>query len=456
MRMFSAARLGFTTRARCLLAGGITAALCGVLFGAVDLVRAGCLVVAVPIVAAVVVNRSQVTIASRRAADPARSTVGEDVGVQLTVTNRALLPTGALMLEDRLPDGLSGRARFSLDGLNRRESRTVAYRIPSLRRGRYVAGPLRVRLTDPFGLIDATRSFTATSTLLVTPVVERLPDVALPNSWDVGDNAGSHAIGSRGADDASTREYRYGDDLRKIHWRSTARIGSLMVRHEERPWQGHVTLMLDLRATAHESSTPPAGTPLSDARATNSLEWAISAAATIGHDLILNGRELSLISDASGGQRTRFPSPAALVDHLAEVGPSTDRDLSPLMPALRAAGRDSTIVAVLGQLDDASVHAMAEAHPRGSAAPAFAIMLQSRTWLAAGGAYPSDTSDTSDTRERTAAREAEILRAAGWWVVTASAGETISGIWLRLLSHRAYAVGGSSAMTGPRAGFVAP
>ena len=39
-------RPGFTTRARCLIAGGITAALCGLLFGEVDLIRAGCLVVA--------------------------------------------------------------------------------------------------------------------------------------------------------------------------------------------------------------------------------------------------------------------------------------------------------------------------------------------------------------------------------------------------------------------------
>src|SRR6266540_7033717 len=208
--------------------------ICGLLFGETDLVRAGCLVVAVPVVAAIIVNRSQVTIASRRGVSHARAAAGSEVVIQLTVTNRSLLPTGALMLEDRLPAGLSGRARFVLDGLNGRETRTVAYHMPALPRGSYNAGPLRVRLTDPFGLIDATRSFTARSRFVITPIVDRLPDLHLPNSWDLGENAGSHSIGSRGADDASTREWRQGDDLRKIHWRSTARTGAIMVRHEER------------------------------------------------------------------------------------------------------------------------------------------------------------------------------------------------------------------------------
>ena len=94
-------RPGFTTRARCLVAGGLTAAICGLLFGETDLVRAGCLVVAVPVVAAIIVNRSQVTIASRRGVSHARAAAGSEVVIQLTVTNRSLLPTGALMLEDR-------------------------------------------------------------------------------------------------------------------------------------------------------------------------------------------------------------------------------------------------------------------------------------------------------------------------------------------------------------------
>lgn len=432
-------RAGFTTRARCLLAGGVTAALCGMLFGEVDLVRAGCLVVAVPIVAAIVVNRSQVTIASRRGADPSRVAVGGELAVQLTVTNRSVLPSGALMLEDRLPPQLAGRARFGLDGLSGRESRTVAYRIPALRRGRYTAGPLRVRLTDPFGLIDATRSFTATSTLVVTPAVDPLPEAHLPYSVDVGENAGSHSIGSHGADDASTREYRHGDDLRKIHWRSTARTGALMVRHEERPWQGHTTLLLDLRGGAHEAGTGDDNAAL-DPREVNSLEWAISAVASIGNQLFVTGRDVSLIAESCGARRQRFPGVAELVDHLADAGPSSRYELGPLLAPLREATRDSTVVAVLGTLTEADAQAVAAARPRASALPAFALLLDAASWR-----YdPSDAPQAAAVAARRSAEvaaAAEVLRAGGWWVGIARRGDAIGGVWSHVLSERAYARG---------------
>jgi uncharacterized protein (DUF58 family) len=439
-------RPGFTTRARCLIAGGLTAALCGLAFGEVDLIRAGSLVVAVPIVAAIVVNRSQVTIASRRGVSQARAAAGSEVVVQLTVTNRSLLSTGALMLEDRLPAGLTGRARFVLDGLNGRETRTVAYHVPALPRGSYTAGPLRVRLTDPFGLIDATRSFTARSRFVITPIVDRLPDLHLPNSWDLGENAGSHSIGSRGADDASTREWRHGDDLRKIHWRSTARTGTLMVRHEERPWQGHATLLLDLRAQAHDA--PDQRVVAGDDRHRRSIEWAISAIASIGSQLFITGRDVSLIADPAAPDRARFASQASFVDHLAEVVPTRNDSLLPIVAQLRAAMRDSTVVAVLGRVDDATVHALAEAHPRGSATPAFAILLDVDSWRDADpdgepGDVVGDEPDPVPERQvpetiwsADGRRVAETLRASGWCVVPARSGDAMPVIWTRLLRQR--------------------
>lgn len=429
----------FTTRARCLLAGGATAAVCGLLFGATDLVRAGVFVAAVPLVAAVVVNRSQVTIASRRSVTPNRAAIGDHVEVQLTVSNRAVLPIGSLMLEDRLPDQLVGKARFSLDGLSGRESRTVAYRIPAVRRGHYRSGPLRVRLTDPFGLIEATRSFATRTPFVVTPAVDPLPAAQPPYSLDVGENVGSHSIGSHGADDASTREYRHGDDLRKIHWRSTARTGALMVRHEERPWQGHTSLLLDLRAVAHDASPSDTEHRGTDARDTNSMEWAISAVASIGNQMLHAGREVSLIADSSR-DRLQFASPTVFVDHLAEVGPSAQPDLRPVVAQLRAASRDSTVVAVLGQLDRDSVQAVADAHVRGSAVSAFAILLDTASWRQA-----DSTGRHLVTTDSATVQIADTLRAAGWWVVVAHSGDPIPTTWTRLLRQRTFASGATSA-----------
>lgn len=437
-------RAGLTTRASCLLAAGVTAILCGLLLGVTDLVRAGVLSAALPVVAVVVVNRSRVRIANRRSAEPLRAGAGGAVTVHLTISNRSVLPTGALMLEDQLPGQLEGRARFVLDGLSGRESRTVSYRMPDLPRGRYRAGPLRIRLTDPFRLVDITRSFTATTGFVVTPAVEPLGGGEPPRSYDVGENAGSHSIGTHGADDASTREYRTGDDLRKIHWRSSARTGALMVRQEERPWQGQSTVLLDLRAPAHRRGRAVVDGTRPDRRRTDSLEWAVSAAASVGTHLLAGGRDVALVCDLSDPQRLRPGTAARLADHLAAVEASEYPDLTPLSGVVRAAARDSALVAVLGSLDPASLRLLADARPRGGSVPAFALLLDVAAWDGPEGAAPVPGPDSPGGATDPHAAAA-VLRAAGWRVVVVGPDDSVAGAWRTLLRS----AGGTSAPSRP-------
>ncbi|MDT4912813.1 MAG: hypothetical protein QOC66_1941 [Pseudonocardiales bacterium] len=431
----SARRTGFTTRASCLLAAGITAVLCGLLLGEVDLVRAGILAAAVPCAAALVVHRSRVRIANRRSIEPTRVSAGEAVNIHLVITNKSLLRTGTLMVEDQLPERLVGHARFVLDPLGSHESRTVSYRIPGLGRGRYRVGPLRIRLTDPFRMIDLSRSFTATSDFIVGPVVDALPAVEPPRSDELGDNAGSHSIGTYGADDQSTREYRTGDDLRKIHWRSSARTGALMVRQEERPWRGQSTLLLDLRAAAHATAAgghPEVGV---DPRQTSSLEWAVSAVASIGSHVLMRGRELSLLSDPAG-DRLRFASSVPLTHHLAGVREIGYADLSPMAGPIRSAARDSSLIAVLGRVDPATLRTLADAHPRGRSSPAFALLLDVDTWR---------DPDLEDTRTEVSAA-ADVLRNAGWRVTLVRHGDSTPEAWQVLLAGFATSARTSAAL----------
>src|SRR3712207_7478095 len=58
-----------------------------------------------------------------------------------------------------------------------------------------------------------------------------------------------------------TRAYRHGDDLRKVHWRATARTGELMVRLEERPWRAPATLFVDTPSPAPLVAPPSMGGP---------------------------------------------------------------------------------------------------------------------------------------------------------------------------------------------------
>lgn len=425
-----AGRTGFTTRASCLLAAGATALLCGLLLGIVDLARAGVLALAVPLLSATVVLRSRVQIANRRRVEPPRATVGDSVVVHLTMSNRSRLPTGSLMLEDQLPGQLHGNARFVLDGLSGRETRTVSYRMPTLARGRYRVGPLHIRLTDPFHLLDVRRSFTATNEIIVAPVVERLRNLEPPRSLDTGDDAGSHSIGARGADDASTREYRTGDALRKIHWRSSARIGTLMVRQEERPWQGKLTILLDLRSAAHVEG-PTATHVGMDDRLRSSLEWAISAAASAATHGIVLGREIGIVDDL--GKPTRLPlfDATQVADRMAVARPSSRRTLEPLRGVLGPLARESTLVAVLGDLDPASLRVLAAVHPRGTSSTAYAVLLNTESWARA---VPH--SELTPSRPDRAQNSARVLRAAGWQVVVAHRGDAVAQVLQRTLAPR--------------------
>jgi hypothetical protein len=112
----------------------------------------------------------------------------------------------------------------------------------------------------------------------------------------------------------------------------------------------------------------------------------------------------------------------------------------PIAPQLRSAARDSTLVAVLGSLDDASVQAIADSRARGSAAPAFAILLDAVTW-ARSAERQVDSSPLRTKRDATTENIAETLRAAGWWVAVARSGDSIAATYSRLLRQRAFATG---------------
>ena len=144
----------------------------------------------------------------------------------------------------------------------------LGYRVHGDRRGRHPLGPLRLRLVDPFGLVERSAVGTDTAALLVVPRVRPLGSEGPAGGQGGGGEGSRRTIAVHGEDDVSTREYRYGDDLRKVHWRATARTGELMVRLEERPWRAQATLLLDTRARAHLLAPRHAPLPRRARRAT--------------------------------------------------------------------------------------------------------------------------------------------------------------------------------------------
>src|SRR5438445_13050089 len=228
---------GLTIRGRCLLSAGIAAVLPGLVLHEVNVTRVGVFLLALPVVSFVMVARTRYRLTCSRRLDPVRVGAGASARVLLKLQNVSRLPTGVMLAEDTVPYMLGGRPRFVLDRVLPQRTLEVDYTVRSQVRGRFRIGPLAVRLTDPFGLVELTRAFTASEPLVVTPHVVPLPDVRLGGEWAGAGQSVSRSVATAGEEDAATREYRLGDDLRRIPWPPTARPGRLMLRREEPPWR---------------------------------------------------------------------------------------------------------------------------------------------------------------------------------------------------------------------------
>ena len=242
---------GLTLRGRAFVAAGVTAIVCAVLMGEPSLSRIGVLVLALPLVTALFIGRSRYRLALVRTVTPQLVSAGQPARVQLSLTNEGRTPTGVLLLEDQLPYVLGTRPRFVLEGIGHGWRRHVTYQVRSDVRGKFDIGPMTVRVVDPFGLVELARAFQTTVPLTVTPRTVPLSSIPLGGAWTGSGDNRPRAFATGSAEDVTVREYRRGDDLRRVHWRSSARVGELMVRREEQPWQSRATLFLDNRVRSH-------------------------------------------------------------------------------------------------------------------------------------------------------------------------------------------------------------
>jgi uncharacterized protein (DUF58 family) len=405
---------GFTTRGRCFLAAGAAAGLCGLALGERDLVRVGALIFLLPLLSALAAGRTRYRLGCLRQLSPGRVPAGQAVRVNLRIENVSKLPTGLLLAEDTVPFSLGSRPRFVLERIEGGGFRDLDYPLRSDVRGKFTVGPLKLRVADAFGLVELGRSFTTRSTLVVSPKVVPLPGTVVPGSW-LGDGEGrARVAAAAGEDDPAPRPYRDGDELRRVHWRSTARYGELMVRREEQQWRNHAVLLLDTRRRAHAGS----GT-------SSSFESAVSAAASIGVHLAMQGFAGQLVTDAgaiTGGGNFED----VLLDSLAVVTPSGATDLGAGLSAVMP-GASGLFIVVAGRLSAAQARSLAASHRAGT--PALALLLAVSTWEApqqAGG--PDGTEDA-----------ASVLTAAGWRVTTLRADTSLAAAWQRL--HQVPAAG---------------
>ncbi|WP_033340515.1 DUF58 domain-containing protein [Catenuloplanes japonicus] len=202
-----------------------------------------------------------------RVADPDRVPRGDPSTMILTLRNAARRRSATLAASDSC-----GGRPVTVPPLRLRAGRdtTVTYPVPTHRRGRIAVGPLRVTRVDPLGLVRLAQAHGDTVTVWVHPRI--LPLSAVPAGVTRSMDGRSDKVPQGSITFDTLREYVIGDDLRRVHWRSTARMGELMVREQLDTSLPRLVVLLDDRAASH--------TPLADGMSA-SFEGACEAAASV-------------------------------------------------------------------------------------------------------------------------------------------------------------------------------
>ncbi|WP_326557125.1 DUF58 domain-containing protein [Micromonospora sp. NBC_01796] len=181
-----------------------------------------------------------------RVADPDRVGRGEPATMTLTIRNGGRVRSANLIAEDRC-----GNRPVPVPLLRLRPGRdtTVSYPVPTHRRGVVPVGPLRVTGRDALGLVVVARAHGDVARVWVHPRIHPLTAVPAGVARSMDGRVDRVPHGSITFD--SLREYVVGDELRRVHWRTSARIGELMVRESLDTSLPQLVVLLDDRATAH-------------------------------------------------------------------------------------------------------------------------------------------------------------------------------------------------------------
>ncbi len=229
-----------------------------------------------------------------------------------------------------------GVATFEVARLKKRESTTATYRVTCRPRGVYRVGPTTVKAGDPLGLAELSAGTGPVDRIVVYPAVEDLSGFPIIRGQDPAMQASRPEHARRGGEDFYTlREYQRGDDLRRVHWPSSAKTDQLMIRQLETPWQSRALVLLDVRSASFESQ--------------ESFEKAVSGAATIITHLVGSGFDADLwAGDAEPIDASRY---ASAMERLALVQPDPAIDIEAVAARIRQKGGGGALVLVTGVAD---------------------------------------------------------------------------------------------------------
>lgn len=243
-------------------------------------------------------------IESRVTELPEHCQVGAWFEQEVVIVNRSKLPK--LLVEVRENTDLPGYHNMLALALPGQGSRHWRSRVFCQRRGRYSLGSFTAVVADPFGLFPLHRNFGESRSILVYPATVELPFFSPLSRYDSGYNP-RHWLGiGISSNAARVRQYAAGDSLSRIHWRSTAHTGELMVKvfDPDRSVQGRKTVWLvtDMHQASH---------PGNDSQSTE--DYCATIAASLAKKYLDGGAQLGF---AAAGDRYYLFPPEAGEQHL--------------------------------------------------------------------------------------------------------------------------------------------
>jgi uncharacterized protein (DUF58 family) len=300
---------------------------------------------------------------------PVRLVCGVTSDVQVTAVNpRRWLALWSVALEDRtLSAGPwagepAVRAGLLFWRLPPRSSQRLTYRFCPSSRGKCRFGPLSAVTRFPLGLVRGSRLLAGEQEVLVWPALGRLQ--VRSRRWiGQGDRSTAQSSAARAGrlgEFHSLRDWRPGDSPRWVHWRTTARVGELMVRQFEQHRDPELALLLDLWQPRDASTVDRAA-----------VETAVSFAATLLSELCRRrGARISvLLPPASPLCVHRVANPvvlAPLLDELA-VAPTHAETFANVLRAGSAASRPTVPTLLVSTRDPEAARPVVDQKQSGDA-----------------------------------------------------------------------------------------
>ncbi|RKQ34152.1 DUF58 domain-containing protein [Kocuria tytonis] len=426
-------RAKFTTRGWCFLAAAVLSLAAATWLGRKDVLALSLFLGMVPLLSSLAMWLVKPRVLLKRSVDPPLVTLGDAAQVALRVRRRpspgartsalasgsgsTTVPRAAVDVHETV-DPLLGRDQDVSVPVS---GAPVTYTVRPRRRGIHELGPATVRVSDPFGVVTELLDVAERTSLHVAPDPEELTEHGAATARETGRDPSRRAQPQPGPDNVTTREYRHGDPMRRVHWAASAKHDRLMVRQEDPRSTRRAVVVLDTVEQHWPGERVWAGTLAS----TEEFEWAVTATAsvlehltrreTVVHALDDQGRALprgdaraaqlrdTAVNDAVATEVVHGLSRAALVER-----PEPEAAHDPLARRLEQEGLVHPVLLLTGRLSAAAARRYVQATTV-SASCAVVMVLSP----------PLVRPDSAD-----------VFESAGWSVVLVSRWTDVDAAWL--------------------------